>query len=134
MSSREKMERHFQAMARGNIPIEEMYLVNQKGRGFGNSRKAKIVYKIGQRGSGPGMMVTPVAQGLAQARSKVPGHSRRRRTVRRKGIKKVKRSHRRRKTTTTKQTRSKRSSTTRRRKPTIRKKKTKRSRKSDIFR
>lgn len=138
MSKADKIQSHFRAMARGEIPVEEIYVVNQRGRGLGNSRKGKVVYRIGQtsgqKGSGPGMMVTPVAQGLAQAKSKVRGLSKGRKTGRKRSIKRVKRNHRRRKSTTTKQTRSKRTSKAKRRKPTIRKKKTKKSRKSDIFR
>ena len=53
----EKWKDHFRAMAKGNIPLEEIFMLNQKGRGLGHS---------------------PVAQGLAQAESQI---------ARRKGIK-----------------------------------------------
>ena len=64
-------------MAEGNALPEKIYVLNQRGRGLGHSRKGKIVYRL-------------EAQGLVQAKSRI---------TRRKGIKRKTASPSRRKVT-----------------------------------
>ena len=99
--SAEKWKEHFKSMAKGNIPLEEIYVLNQQGRGLGNFRRGKIVYHLNQKGSGPTKLITPVAQGLAQAESRV---------AQKRGIKRLTSSTRCRRVKQTRRVRSKRAS------------------------
>ena len=73
MMDLEKWKEHFKHMAKGEIPPDDIYVLNQRGRDLGKNRNGKVLYKVKQSGQGSvqkPVMITPVAQGLAQAKSK----------------------------------------------------------------
>ena len=64
----DKWKSHFQAMAHGKIPVESVYVLNQKGKGLGTNPKGQALYKIqsgGQSISNP--MNSPANKGYAMA-------------------------------------------------------------------
>lgn len=56
-------------MADGKVPLEQVYVLSQKGRGLGRSRRSKIMYGIQTQSGSGGLNVTPVEQSVKQAKS-----------------------------------------------------------------
>ena len=67
----EKWKNHFRKMAEGKVPLEQVYVISQKGRGLGTNRNGKVLYGVkNQYGSGT-VNVSPVQQGIQQAKSEL---------------------------------------------------------------
>lgn len=72
---------HFQNMAKGNLSRDDLIVLNQRGRGLGTNKKSTILYKLNQSGSGSRSrisLVSPLAQNILQAESKMKSRKRRR--------------------------------------------------------
>ena len=76
MVSVEQWKNHFKQLAHRSFPDEDMYIVNQRGRGIGRNAYRKTTYKIRKNapsGAGspkaPVTIVSPVAQTVNRARA-----------------------------------------------------------------
>lgn len=73
----EKWKSHFQSMAEGKIPLDDIYIINQKGRGLGTTNKGKALYKIQSGGQRPSnattteTITTPANRGFAMAQARI---------------------------------------------------------------
>ena len=81
-NSVQKWKNHFQAMARGKIPENNMYIMNQKGRGLGINSRGKALYRIQTGGQLPpsktsttNTIINPSNRGYAMAKARIR-HSR----------------------------------------------------------
>ena len=139
--SEQKWRNHFRAMAEGKIPTDDVYYVNQRGRGLGIHSRGKAFYKI-QSGGALSRIPSPSTRGYAMALGRIRRSERKRRptirkkkyktTIKRKKstnrVRKGKVTRRRRKTTVKRKPAPKRKSTRKRKKTYTVKRKTK-----DIF-
>ena len=72
MVSVEQWKAHFKQLAHREFPNEDMYMVNQTGRGLGRSAyKRQNLYKIRKPAPGKVNIVSPVAQNIDRARALV---------------------------------------------------------------
>ena len=68
---KEWLEEYFQNMGEGNIDSKNINIINQHGKGLGKSRHGKAMYKIPKKlGNVRPLVISPVEQGIAQAREK----------------------------------------------------------------
>ena len=72
----QKWKSHFQSMAEGTIPLDDIYIINQKGHGLGTTNKGKALYKILSGGQTPTnttteTVTTPANQGFAMAEARI---------------------------------------------------------------
>ena len=64
-------------MAAGLIPLDDIYILNQKGRGLGSNNRGKALYKVQSGGQAPSnvtttkTVTTPVNQGYAMAQARI---------------------------------------------------------------
>ncbi len=76
MVSVEQWKNHFKKLAHKAYPSDDMYIVNQTGRGLGRNSYKKTLYRVrpSKESSGPNptvQLVSPVAQAVEQARALV---------------------------------------------------------------
>ena len=68
----QKWRNHFQQMARGKIPQEDLYMMNQKGRGLGTGYRGRALYQIQSGGQGGiSVIPSPSERGYAMAMGRI---------------------------------------------------------------
>ena len=78
----QKWKNHFQAMAQGKIPLDDIYLLHQRGRGLGTTNRGKALYKVQSGGQSPSnvtttnRVTTPVNRGFAMAQARIRNSNR----------------------------------------------------------
>ena len=78
----QKWKHHFQSMAQGKIPLDDIYILNQKGRGLGSNNRGKALYKVQSGGQAPSnvtstnTVTTPVNRGYAMAQARIKNSNR----------------------------------------------------------
>lgn len=75
-NSIQKWKNHFQAMAQGKIPLDNMYIMHQRGRGLGTNPRGKTLYKVQSGGqfttpTSTNTVVTPTNRGYAMAKARI---------------------------------------------------------------
>lgn len=71
----EKWKNHFQAMARGKIPKDDIYIINQRGKGLGTNPKGRALYRVQTGGQS---VPSPADQGYTMALQRIKNTNRKR--------------------------------------------------------
>ena len=73
-----KWQNHFRNMAQGKIPLDDIYVIPQKGGGLGTTPKGKALYKVQSGGNIPtksttttSTMTNPINRGYAMAQARI---------------------------------------------------------------
>ena len=84
----DKWKSHFQSMAHGKIPVENVYFLNQKGKGLGTNPKGRALYKIQSGGQSISSSVnSPANKGYAMAIGRIKNIEKRSKSRKNKGTK-----------------------------------------------
>ena len=69
----QKWKNHFQSMAQGKIPLDDIYVLNQKGRGLGTTNRGKALHKVQSPSNitTTNTVTTPVNRGFAMAQARI---------------------------------------------------------------
>ena len=71
------MEKSFPIYGTRKIPLDDIYILNQRGRGLGSNNRGKALYKVQSGGQGPSNLTTtnsvttPVNRGYAMAQARI---------------------------------------------------------------